>query len=800
MARIKVINRSPSKDQVIKFHRVSMNGTIETKGDSFGAYFNIDEARGTAATRLGRVRRGGVTYVNAEGEEVFIETGPVVNIQTVDPTLNWLPDGSLSEEDAIAYGQLVATRTALTVWGGITLVEDNTFSDWSGLRDVKIYSGNVGKSAFATCQLDSLYIGSGVERIGDLAFAGNQRICNLTFEEGIRSIGAQAFAGWISSKRIVLPMSLTELGNQAFTAWNYVEYIFTGGLEMIGDANGADQPFMGAGNQADKTEIVLGPNTREVGVRAFADFKTGVKLTLNEGLETIYESAFENFGQNVAQMVESPAEDGMMDAQLTFNNNLTTDKLYVPVSVTSIGNRAFSNSCFSKLLLPGNDQLTFGENCFRQCRAEEIVFGIAKGLSSGAFGDMLMLSKLDFGQGFETMEGEVAFLGAYKITELNIPSRTRVISNGVFTEMIRVKQINFSEGLETIGSTTSPDGLFGRGGRTSLVGIIYPRSLKNFYGESLPSSQQFRWMVFGDQLEVFKEPTVNGGDFDTIYMLGKPKAGFDIPARNGHPRITLRTPEIKAWADAAIAAGFPEAVEVLGYCDKPPTNTKPSYQPLEPFAAEEHPNWNFQYRDLTTGEMVVVTTGKDSIDAEDITATYYDDVLVNGNVVTIKPGAFGDSSIKRFKALSGVVNVGAPIGVARLRSLDLPFTVRRVGVSLIAGASQEILLLPTLNYLSIVGSQFASYVGKFDVPVMTVLPPEATNVTTTSELITGDVDVSIIEVRTYREDGIYLSTGIPVDGKFSVGHGGYVENGDTFTIEVIDMVGNRTTTTHTAVY
>lgn len=75
---------------------------------------------------------------------------------------------------------------------------------FSGFRSVVLPANTsvVSEGAFASSSIEEVYLGDGVERIGDYAFACCPRLCKATFRWRLRKIGKGAFEGCPSLKEI----------------------------------------------------------------------------------------------------------------------------------------------------------------------------------------------------------------------------------------------------------------------------------------------------------------------------------------------------------------------------------------------------------------------------------------------------------------------------------------------------------------------------------------------------------------------------------------------------------------------
>ena len=129
----------------------------------------------------------------------------------------------------------------------------------------------IGDKAFQKKNLTKVVLDPGIERLGQMAFAGNEELGEVQFAEGLVHIGTMAFVQ-SSLKEVRLPTSVREIGKLAFANIKTLETVHLNeGLERIGD-----QAFFR--DQALRGELTLPASVSYIGGSAFSG--TGLK-TLN---------------------------------------------------------------------------------------------------------------------------------------------------------------------------------------------------------------------------------------------------------------------------------------------------------------------------------------------------------------------------------------------------------------------------------------------------------------------------------------------------------------------------------------
>ena len=131
----------------------------------------------------------------------------------------------------VHYEQGVLDVPAVRESDGIPIVGVDGFSYYTQLQGIQFYEGSQVKyiGSFQGCTgiefIDNMP--ATVEKIGDYAFQGCERLRDVTLNDGLKYIGISCFEGCISLESIKLPASLKVLRENAFrvcTALQTVEF------------------------------------------------------------------------------------------------------------------------------------------------------------------------------------------------------------------------------------------------------------------------------------------------------------------------------------------------------------------------------------------------------------------------------------------------------------------------------------------------------------------------------------------------------------------------------------------------
>lgn len=157
----------------------------------------------------------------------------------------------------------------------VTAIDSEAFFQYSQARF------DAGETTFV---LESVYIPSSIESIGEKAFANNDKLSEVVFGVGdIPEIGFETFAFCDSLTKIVLPEGLKATGANMFKATPLTDVTLPSTLEVIGD-----NTFWGGS----LTSIDIPDSVREIGWAAFFFCTELTEINLPASLEKIGDEAF----------------------------------------------------------------------------------------------------------------------------------------------------------------------------------------------------------------------------------------------------------------------------------------------------------------------------------------------------------------------------------------------------------------------------------------------------------------------------------------------------------------------------
>ncbi len=146
-------------------------------------------------------------------------------------------------ENVKSIGEYAFTRCLnlkdITISEGVTSICDGAFEGCNKLEDISVPNSvtKIGNRAFNECtSLKSVILGNGITSIGDGTFERCSSIDSITIPNGVESIGEYAFGDCSSIKDITIPNTVTSIGAWAFSGCESLESItIPGSLTSIGN-------------------------------------------------------------------------------------------------------------------------------------------------------------------------------------------------------------------------------------------------------------------------------------------------------------------------------------------------------------------------------------------------------------------------------------------------------------------------------------------------------------------------------------------------------------------------------------
>jgi len=320
--------------------------------------------------------------VKTIGEHAFIYSG--LTSVVVPDSVTSMGEGVFEASENL--------RTAV-IGKGLKALPDNTFGGCNKLENVYLPDtiSVIGKQAFADTGLEEFTLPSGVTEIRENAFGNCQELTVVNLNEGLKIIRDEAFIDCYKMQ-IRLPSTLEILGTAAFEA-NLTDNI------QVASGNKYFMSLDGVLYSKDMKKLIQYP----LG-------KTDTVYTVPEGVTQIGAYAF---GMDWGHHLEEYTH---------------LEKVILPVSVTSIGEYAFSDGDkLTQIVLPDNLK-TIGDYAFAHTNIADV--NLPEGL---------------------TQIGTGAFFWCEKLKAVNVPSTVQDIPEYCFYGCTSLKKAVLAEGVRSLG-------------------------------------------------------------------------------------------------------------------------------------------------------------------------------------------------------------------------------------------------------------------------------------------------------------------------------------------------------------
>ena len=222
--------------------------------------------------------------------------------------------------------------TSVTIPNGVTSIGGSAFYNCKALASVSIPNGvtSIGSSALRSTALVSVTIPSSVASVGNDAFRQSGSLTTVVFEGADTTLGTSMFMGCGKLENVTLPKNLSKIPNSSFWGCGKVQFV----------------------NLSEMTSLTT------IGSSAFQDTEKLV-FTLPDTVTTIESQAFRSAFKKGGSFTINPTSQLQIIGNDAFNDCRTLPSIYIPSTVTSIGERAFLQTyALTEILNLENCQIT----------------------------------------------------------------------------------------------------------------------------------------------------------------------------------------------------------------------------------------------------------------------------------------------------------------------------------------------------------------------------------------------------------------------------------------------------------
>lgn len=356
--------------------------------------------------------------------------------------------------------------TNITFGASVKIIGEDAFTNCEKLQNV-YYTGDV--SAWCSIQHTRLW-GHPLYNAENLYFKG-ELVTEVVIPDTLKEINAYSFGEYGKLQSVTIGSGVEKIGEGAFACENITTLNYTGDIVSwcnIEFENWASNPLWAAHdfhlNGTKVTDLVIPDSVTKLNDFVFenASFNS---VKLSSGLTSIGNNAFES-NINLTNITFSNGLKSIGDYAFSYCNRLTS--VVIPDSVTTVGDLAFYNCSSMVSATVGDNVQTIGSNAFDGC-TQLSTFTLGKSVTSiggDSFKNCINLHKvyyngtlttwcnIDFGNVWASPLYNEAdlYIGNQLLTNLVVPNDVTKLEYCVFYNCKSIKSVTIPTSVKKIDS------------------------------------------------------------------------------------------------------------------------------------------------------------------------------------------------------------------------------------------------------------------------------------------------------------------------------------------------------------